>query len=485
MRERGKLALVLLFAGLAHSVGAMAQSSAGERDFCIACISIRVGLPHVVRGPSPGIPDSPFTEIQLPRGKFRGFSASATTYAIDGTTPTDMAGPARPVMPPASRGQFGESGEWMLHVERSGKSLLGWVHDETGDAPGQGLKSVSLAVSDDDGLNWRHLGQIITGTEPVVPGRITGEGDCTAVNGQDGYYYAYCLRNRDHANIVARAPVSSPGPGNWKKYFNGAWSEPGLEGNASKLQNGVGVATAHWRTTGRSVNLGLIGGGIGVAFSDDHVTFTPLPEPLIPKLEGGWRRPGDPHELLTYWSLLDGTTGLNQLSDHWLLAYMDIPPDEGFGSRYQVFRPVDVSFSRRGTGPQVGILLARWYDAKLHDRWSTTAAVPGNDTDYRLDGKLGNLMTAPDPSAPSVELADCVIRSAGHLDHMLERQTYCDAGKYQRLRTAGWVYAETRAGTVPLYRCYNAQDHSHFASNAPDCEKLGQKERLLGYALAQ
>ncbi|WP_024509514.1 hypothetical protein [Bradyrhizobium sp. ARR65] len=178
-------------------------------------------------------PDSPFTEIQLPGGKFRGFSASATTYAIDGTTPSDMSGAARPVLPPAPRGQPGESGEWIVHVERSGKGVLGWVHDETGDAPGQGLKSMSLTVSDDDGLSWRRLGQIITGTEPIIEGRITGEGDCTAVDGHDGYYYAYCLRNRDHGNIVARAPTDHPGPGNWKKYFRpkefpGMWPGPPL-----------------------------------------------------------------------------------------------------------------------------------------------------------------------------------------------------------------------------------------------------------------
>jgi len=43
---------------------------------------------------------------------------------------------------------------------------------------------------------------MVTGAAPVWQ-----EGDCTAVNAQDGYYYAYCHRNRDAATIVARAPV--------------------------------------------------------------------------------------------------------------------------------------------------------------------------------------------------------------------------------------------------------------------------------------
>jgi hypothetical protein len=81
-----------------------------------------------------------------------------------------------------------------------------------------------------------------------------------------------------------------------------------------------------------------------------------------------------PQRLLTYWSLLDQHTGRDQLSDHWLLAYTDIQPTEGFDKRYRVFRSIEVSLSHRGPGPQVGILLARWRNARLHDQWSTTAA---------------------------------------------------------------------------------------------------------------
>ena len=93
-------------------------------------------------------------------------------------------------------------------------------------------------------------------------------------------------------------------------------------------------------------------------------------------------------------------------------------------------------------------------------------------------------MTAPDSSAASVELDDCVIQSADHLDHMLEERRYCEAGKYQRLRTVGWATVAPRPGTIPMYRCYDARDRSHFVSNSPECEKLGQKERPLGYAIA-
>jgi hypothetical protein len=91
-------------------------------------------------------------------------------------------------------------------------------------------------------------------------------------------------------------------------------------------------------------------------------------------------------------------------------------------------------------------------------------------------------MTVADAAKPSVELEDCVSQRPGHPDPLLAEKGFCAAHQYQRLRTAGWVYSQPQDQPVPLYRCYNAQEHSHFASNESDCEKLGDMERLLGYA---
>jgi hypothetical protein len=146
-----------------------------------------------------------------------------------------------PVLGPAPRGEIGDSGEWIGHIERSGNRLLAWVHDETGDrwdAPITSLRSVSMAVSENDGKSWRRLGQIITGTEGVVQGKVTGVSGAVAIDGKDGYYYTYSYQQTQPGGvIVSRAPVTNPGPGNWKKYFNGSWSEPGLGGKATFLEN--------------------------------------------------------------------------------------------------------------------------------------------------------------------------------------------------------------------------------------------------------
>jgi hypothetical protein len=397
-----------------------------------------------------------------------------------------MSGPAVPVLRPGAPGTYDSCGQWLNHVERSGNTLLGWVHDETAchyQNGSQTHKSMSLAISKDDGLTWQQKGQIITGTDAPTPGRQTGEGDCTAVNGQDGYYYAYCGRTRNQASIVARAPVTNPGPGHWLKYFKGKWREPGLGGDATGLPS-KSAGLARWTTTGQTVGLGWLPGGPGLFFSRDHVTFSALREPLLALDRGIWRRP-DPSELLAYFALLDAGNGGNQIGNRWMIVYTYLQPNETFGQRYLVFRPIDVSISPTPVSPQVGVLLARWYNKTLHDHWSTTAAVPGNRGAYALEAQSGYLMTAADPTKPSVALEDCVSQWPGHPDHMLEVKGACQAGHYLRLRTAGWVYRTPQEHTVSLYRCYSAQDKSHFASNRVDCEGLGAMERLLGYALSQ
>lgn len=187
-----------------------------------------------------------------------------------------------------------------------------------------------------------------------------------------------------------------------------------------------------------------------------------------------------------YMTFLDAKTGDNQLSNFWMLVYADWPPDAS-GKKYLLFRDVTVSVSSKPVIPQVGVLLARWYNPALHDRWSTTAAVPPvNGNGYKLETTSGYLMTVANAGGkPSVELEDCVSQRSGHPDHLLAEKGFCAAHDYQKLRTAGWVYSSPQENSIPLYRCYNDQEHLHFASNQPDCEKLGEMERLLGYALGK
>jgi len=250
---------------------------------------------------------------------------------------------------------------------------------------------------------------------------------------------------------------------------------------------GLNTSAAYWTTTSETILPGFQGGSNkGVYFSSDHTTFSGLQEPLMVLDPGIWKRP-DPSEVVGYAVILDAKTGSNQLSNSWMLVYAYWPPYEGGDKKYLVFRDVTVSLSDHPVTPQVGVLLARWYNSALHDRWSTTAAAPPvNGSAYKLETTSGYLLTVANAGGkPTVELEDCVSQRPGHPDHLLAEKGFCTAREYQRLRTAGWLYTSPQEETVPLYRCYNSREQSHFASNKSDCEKLGEMQRLLGYALGK
>ena len=452
-------------------------------------IKVRVGTPLVARGPAPNIADAAFTEIQLPNGLFRGFTAAGTTFAIDGKHPYDMEGNAATVLKAGPPGSTDSCGQWITHVELEGKTLHGWVHNETAcdyAKSGQTHAMMTIASSTDYGLTWKILGPIIRGTDPPAANKETGDSCETVVRGNDGYDYAYCVHNGGHSwdggyGFIARAPVSDPGPGKWKKYFNGDWSEPGVDGKSSPID---GAGLAWWNTIGETVGLQWVKGGTGLTVSSDKLHFTPiLSEPLMLIEPGDWARKNG-LELVSYSDLIDAHTGLNQLGDHWLLAYMYLNPGEDFGKRYLIFRPVDISWGRAPGEPQVGEMLTHWYNKAQHDHWATTAPVPGNWTAYGMVAQLGYMMTGPpEPKEASTELEECVSQGAGHLDHILIQKGVCETQGYKRLRSAGFVFAAEQPNTQPLYRCYSDSEKSHFAANKEDCNGMGKKEALLGYDL--
>jgi hypothetical protein len=71
---------------------------------------------------------------------------------------------------------------------------------------------------------------------------------------------------------------------------------------------------------------------MGLIASEDRLHFTAvLSQPLLLVEPGDWARKND-LELVSYADLIYAKTGLNQLDDHWLLAYMYLNPGENFAS---------------------------------------------------------------------------------------------------------------------------------------------------------
>jgi len=477
--------VVLVLLGLCAGVAPAAQD--------VSEIKVVVGAPLVVRGPEGAALDSPFHVIKLPDGSYRGFTANQTSYAIGGALPWAMGGPLKPTMQPPSplHDQFDECGRWLNDTELNGATLIGFVHAE--GFPGantcsyEGIlrshASMALATSADYGTSWTHYGQIVTSPSPAVEGRYSGEGNCTVIR-RGEYYYAYCLDiDRGYRTFVARAPISNPYPGSWRKYYGGSWNEPGLGGAATDLAPvSLGSAASVWNDTGAVVLLDMVDaaafGGLKMSLADDLVSFSTVADPLVPVDGNQWSgRDSNSKELLAYPSAIDYADGDDHWSGSFILTYTWVPPGQTMNSRYLVMRNVYVS---KAVGPQavpVQIALTTWKSASGARRTSTAPIAAAG---WSQEVAAGLVMTRA--RAGAQRLAEC--RNAAG-DRLLSGApaVECVQAKtgYVEERTVGWAWASPVAGTVPLWRCVNLAQQNHWASLQANCGGSGTAEFVLGY----
>ena len=478
LQTAGLLALAML--------GVSADAAMAQVDGlpCADCLTIRVGPPVVVRGPFPDELDATFTAVRLADGTFRGFSANGATYAIHGASLLELGGERREVLQVGAPGSVNDCGRWLTSLTRVSDSLLGFVHQEHDCDYNQGRteKSMAIASSTDEGLTWTDLGTVITGTDLAKTDGVTGEGDCNMVDGFDGYLYAYCLRNSDWQTIVARAAIDTPT--DWRKYYEGGWSEPGLGGRASDI-GFVGTGAGYLEGPGwiAAVATDSWFGGLRLSLSRDKVTFVDLDEPLLTIDGAEWDRPAD-SDLIAYAGIVNPDDGSNVVTSRFLLSYVFVPKGKGFESRHLVFQEVSLVLEEAPVPVQVGMALTRWVEPERNIYVTSAGPLTGELADYRNDAVVAYALTRAPEGLASVKLAECTSDWPGHLDQLLAEDGTCGAVGYAQERSAGWLFAEQQPGTVPVHRCANEAAQTHFASNAADCEGLGKPEFLLGYGLA-
>jgi len=443
---------------------------------CLRCIEMRLEHPIVVRGPSPHEPDAPVSVIKLPDGSFRGFIAGGTTLAVDGATPVALGEPSQVVLKPGPPGSPSDCGRWLTTVMQGFGVLYGLVHNETRcDDPHGSFKSMSIAQSGNHGLTWNMLGQIITGDEGNIP-LPGGEGDCTAADGHDGYWYTYCLRRRDGKNIVARAPIENPAPGKWVKWSGRGWDAPGLAGTGAALTGFVGMSSAYW--TDADVMLLLANASsLRLSIAEDKLHFGTVAEPLILYDEDNWQRPA-PTELYAYPSMV-AEQGFNNIAHHFFLTYTYIPPGADFSRRFLIMQEAWIRASATPQYPQVRTALSRWIGSD-GGTWTTTGPPISSGHSYAYDVNLGYLMTAAPQQSLGAKLDECFSEQTGV--GFLAEAGHCAAAGGERRRPAGYGFRFEQPGTLALYNCISKSD-VYFVSNRSDCENRGVHERLLGFAL--
>jgi len=455
-----------------------ASSAQPQQPFCPQCLSVRIGPPKIIRGPSGQESDAPFVVLKRADGSFRGFTSNHRTYAIDGSSPLDMGGQKRVVLQPGRKGTLSDCGNWLTGTLPVEGKWLGLIHGESACDydKNQTHKAMAIATSSDEGLNWSILGAAITGADKPAAAKQTGEGDCTLAEGGDNFLYIYCLRPSDWKITAARAARTNPGPGQWMKWDGADWRMPALDRVAAPLAGFPGHSAAR---IGRHV-MGLlaVNKSLKLSLSSDKVNFTQLAAPLVAYETDEWRRPA-PDALYSYPSLID-EHGTNSIGTRGILSYAYVPPNEDFTQRYLVMHNIALTFEDAPQDVPVHTALAR-YKAADGRLWTTVAPpIEKGPGTFAHESTLGDLMTAA-PKAPSEKLEECVRESADVPGYLLTSGG-CDRG-YRRQRTAGFVFRDAQPGSVALYRCAAPRGRFHFASTQDNCEGMGMNEKRLGFVL--
>lgn len=182
-----------------------------------------------------------------------------STYLVEGADMRHLER-ASQVLAPGPPGSFdnGYAGIGGVYRQRDGRLYAVYHAEDQEDMPRLPgfipgfMGSVGLAVSDDDGRSFEKLGAILTGARPKhfqsYPGQgANGVGIPSLAVDPNGehlllYYNEFSQIDRRGVQVfLARAPLGDtfPGPGEWRKYHAGAFTEPGLGGEETAVLSGA------------------------------------------------------------------------------------------------------------------------------------------------------------------------------------------------------------------------------------------------------
>lgn len=156
---------------------------------------------------------------------------------------------------------FNDGGMWLIGVrELSDGRLAGFFHAESHWYPRttQGwyaYKSIGVAYSSDKGLTWGTPELIMkyADNKPVSP-QWSGLGDgCVIYNHLNNKYYCYYTPASGTTAISMATSADPDGDaGSWEKWYNGAFTQPGIGGlqtPVAGLSNSPGAnPSVHWNT---------------------------------------------------------------------------------------------------------------------------------------------------------------------------------------------------------------------------------------------
>jgi hypothetical protein len=151
------------------------------------------------------------------------------------------------------RGMYILGGLWYCAEE---KKLYAPLHAEVKHYHGKVRREIHLATSTDKGLTWKYEGPLLTSDADITRRRPIDSFSGLTWDGGDGDHYIYVDERGGYIYLfsnhyiqpkvgappsqsflrhrVARSAIKDRmAPGSWKRFYQGAWNEPGLGGKAS------------------------------------------------------------------------------------------------------------------------------------------------------------------------------------------------------------------------------------------------------------
>ena len=335
---------------------------------------------------------------------------------------------------------------------------------------------MAMAISRDDGLTWTDLGDIITGVDPARPGAITGEGDCTMLDGGDGHAYAYCLRNSEFAHHRRTGFTRQPRAGKLAQVLRrSAGTGTRLAARRQLLASSALPPPISRASAGSPLSSPIPGSTASACRCRRTGCSSPIsPNRCCPSMA----RTGTVRRRPT--SSPISACSIRRTAQH---GRQRLFPRHGLSRAWRHLRASLSGLSARDDCPRRGACVAAGRHrprplAKLDRRHFSRNHRPGCSEGrqprqapripddararWRRLGQAGGM-----PGRPRLP-ARCRRR--------VRRR------RLTRLRTAGWAYDQPHAGTLPLYRC--AASGGTFISNDPTCEGRGSVETRLGFALS-
>lgn len=463
---------------------------------------VEVGEEEYVMGPVSSPIDSFYFGAPI-AGGVRTYSANGNTITYSGPN-LDSLIAGGTALSKGTKGNFDECGVWLQSIHKLDENhWIGWYHAEEKCNHSIGLthKSMAFAESFDAGKTWSKpnypKNQVLTadtafagdtGKDDVGEGTVTRIGD---------YFYLFFRSSEDWKTHVARSSVADLGrPGTWYKYYNGAFSEPGIGGKSSFIDKLLSSSVSYNSYLNRymAVNVSARWGfSLSLSVGPDILNWELYPnnslKQIYPRvtsfsdpLANQWlNRDANSRQVYAYGSFVAPDANGSAIGQQFYLYYLKLFSGENFSQRYLmrrkiVLKPFDNTVYAK-------VALVRYAKANpTETKVSTEIAKPKEG--YQKKQILGYLL--PYEKAGYQALYDCFNPANNDYflsiaDPSLLSWQHCESTKDVFIRRIGWVSAtQTAFASTPLYRCYDAPKKDHFASTDSRCEGKTTKS-LVGY----